>query len=136
MTNLEAKQEAIKKAYGEHYDNLKKYLNGFMVDRVNYERETGNKLSDLKGIDFIHEPLVYSYPDVVEGFQNNNGWIRIEREADLPNDEDAIYWALKNGKFVCIELKTPINLKELFSDFLKDKITHYQLIEQPKPPIF
>lgn len=119
MTNLEAKQEAIKKAYGEHYDNLKKYLNGFMVDRVNYERETGNKLSDLKGIDFIHEPLVYSYPDVVEGFQNNNGWIRIESESDLPNIYD-------KTKF------------ELYTYKTNGVITHYQLkpIKMPKPPIF
>ena len=131
MTNLEAKQEAIKKAYGEHYDNLKKYLNGFMIDRVNYERETGNKLSDLKGINFIKEGNVYSYPDTVEGFKDNNKWIRIESEKDLPNNEKV--WICDNNNRVLLSSKT------VLSWILKNpdnKITHYQPIEKPKLPIY
>ena len=132
MTNLEAKKEAIKKAYGEYWEKLEYFINkdGWAY---NYFEEIG---IEIFGSEADFKNSIFWRPKSLQGIENNNGWIKIESEADLPNDEDAIYWALKNSKAVCIELKTPINLKELFSDFLKDKITHYQLIEQPKPPIF
>ena len=126
MTNLEAKQEAIKKAYGKYFIHAD--INGWIKYGMYCPSDLGiENYDDIDG---------FWRCKSLQGIENNNGWIKIESEADLPNDEDAIYWALKNSKAVCIELKTPINLKELFSDFLKDKITHYQLIEQPKPPIF
>ena len=134
MTNLEAKQEAIKKAYGEYWELVKDYVdeNGWIF----WSDKNPIGIYNNRYLEYKDENPNYWRPESLQGIENNNGWIKIESEADLPNDEDAIYWALKNSKAVCIELKTPINLKELFSDFLKDKITHYQLIEQPKPPIF
>ena len=129
MNNLEAKQEAIKKAYGEYYNLVEKYLNGFLLDRVNFERETGMKIYDLKNIEFIEEGIVYSYPAKVEGFQNNNGWKRIESEDDLPNHK---IW-LSDGKDVW---QGNLFEMEFFAKRINTLATHYQPIEKPKPPIY
>lgn len=135
MTNPEAKQEAIRKAWEEHYEKYKNFIdeNG-NISNIHLGDSLFVLYGDFEKV-FINSKTFWR-PASLQGIENNNGWIKIESEADLPKNEDALYWALKNGEFVCIELKTPIDLKGLFSDFLKDKITHYQQIEKPKPPIY
>lgn len=82
----------------------------------------------------------YMIPISIRDLENNNGWISINSEDDLPKDyEGKMFWivnndhipkkhflAFFNGKFFTIEhfpMKT-------------DTITHYQPILPPKPPIF
>lgn len=59
------------------------------------------------------------YPEVESIKQNNNGWIKIESEEDLPKDYDTQHF-------------------DLYTHSTNNIITHYQLkpIEKPKPPIY
>lgn len=62
--------------------------------------------------------------------ETNNGWIKIESEDDLPKiDFHTQYW-LSDGKSTWIETIT-LNHK-----IGREKVTHYQPIIKPQPPIY
>lgn len=85
-----------------------------------------------------------TYPDFIKLFEGgegeNNGWIKIESEADLP--KNSINERKKNNLyFVYSELKSKLeyqtkNLFSLYSMFQQGLITHYQPIIKPEPPKF
>jgi len=85
------KQEAIKQAYGEHWEQVKEKV-------------------------------------------TNNGWIKIESEADLPK-EDGFYW-MKDKEFGVDMAQYFSEEKKWFCSNVRQFPTHYQPIVKPKPPIF
>lgn len=74
--------------------------------------------------------------DKIEEIENNNGWVKIESEDDLPKDYDVRQFNLwlwtNNGFYEMQDYKR----WKLHYDHLA--ITHCQLkpIEKPKPPIY
>lgn len=88
-----------------------------------------------------------TYPEFIKLFEgaedDNNGWIKIESEADLPK-EAGDYWAVwKDGEvarkqFFCGAIKNIYspngNISEY--DWWLRHITHYQPIVKPEPPKF
>lgn len=71
--------------------------------------------------------------------ENNNGWIKIENEKDLPKNS-INQRKLNNWYYVYSSFKEkiewhPKNLFALHSMFHQGLITHYQPIIKPKPPI-
>ena len=64
--------------------------------------------------------------------EKNNGWIRIESESDLPTDKTTQYSASKEKKV----FQSTINCGTVKHWFNIGKITHYQPIEKPQPPIY
>ena len=128
MNNLEAKQEAIKKAYSEYWEKVKD-----CVDNDGYIDNSIPKFrfGQLKNLDLEYKNDVFFRPKSLQGIENNNGWVKIESEADLPNNEKV--WIYTSNNRVLISSKAVLNW------FLKNpdnKITHYQPIEKPKPPIY
>ena len=128
------KEEKIKEAYIEVFGEKRiRYImnyvykeNGFIVGFV---------LLDLK-LDIKNEKLerkfngvVYSYrPKSLQGIENNNGWIKIESEEDLPkictydmSKFKLMYWT-NGGQYEANDYKKWI----LHYSHLK--ITHYQFI--------
>lgn len=76
-------------------------------------------------------------PKSLQGIEDNNGWIRIESEEDLPN-ESGDYWVYDVNRSIDIRFymgfsKTWGN-HEMEADV--PKITHYQPIVKPKPPLY
>jgi len=69
-------------------------------------------------------------PKSLKGIENNNGWIKIESEEDLPKEDCFYYVIYDNGKISESVLHLNMILKNL------DVITHYQPIEKPKPSIY
>jgi len=63
-----------------------------------------------------------------------NKWIKIESEGDLPK-EDYVYWVMR--KILNVPLYRQV---ELWSDEEKEywmkNFSHYQKIKKPKPPIY
>lgn len=126
-------EEKIKEAYGEHYETVKNHIddNGWCILNVS-QKEPIN--------DFAHhgetewKPIngrVCWRPKSLQGIENNNGWIKIESEADLPKEE-ITYWALIGGEIEVVE-----NWEITLSFHNKRTITHYQPIEKPKDlPIY
>ena len=131
METLNAKQEAIKKAYAEYWEYVKNnidengYLNEYFLSKnsktIFNKPEIKNKIFGLR----------YSnIPKSLIGIETNNGWIRIESEADLPNENT---WCFIISKIAGI---THGEFLIKNKDFWLTDVTHYQPIEQPKPPIY
>ena len=121
MKNLEAKQEAIKKAYGENYIHAD--INGWIRFGMYVPTDLGiENYDDMDG---------FWRCKSLQGIENNNGWIKIVSEADLPNNEKV--WICANNNRVLLSSKTVLNWILKNHD---NKITHYQPIKKPKPPIY
>jgi hypothetical protein len=60
--------------------------------------------------------------------EKNNGWIKIESEADLP-EFTTNCWVMKNEIIVNQSIYKN-------KGFITDGITHYKPIIKPKPPIY
>lgn len=83
-----------------------------------------------------------SVPYSLEGIDNNNGWIKIESEADLPK-ESGLYHVVCFGVETILEffdnskVKGFIHIgKTYINRYNEIGVTHYQPIQKPKPPIY
>ena len=122
MKNLEAKQEAIKKAYGESYIHAD--INGWI--------RFGMYVPTDLGIENYDEIDGFWRCKSLQGIENNKGWIRIESKDDLPKEEGN-YFIVRSNNEVGTSYFIPNND---FSAIDWRNITHYQPIEKPKLPIY
>jgi len=125
------KQEAIRLAYGEYWKNVKELVdeNGWFWGENNILNFT--KDFDTKGF----SKTLRFRPKSLSGIEDNNGWISIESEEDLPKDErkNPVWVRDKNGKITCdVYHNNWPNQKKWFIE----TFTHYKLIPEPQPPIF
>lgn len=147
---MEAKKEAIKKAYGEYYDKVKKFIgeDGWCV-RIDYSSGTEvvnhkslNELGifkndDLVDVGYDHGRKQHIWrPKSLIGFKDNNGWTKIESESDLPK-ESGSYWVIDkilntnpNQEFFDTNALVSMNERWMY------RISHYQPIIKPAPPIY
>jgi hypothetical protein len=129
------KQEKIREAWGEHFEAVKNHVdeNGWIYTR-NFIFYCGFEY-DEKGFGATHRIR----PKSLAGIENNNGWIKIESEEDLPIST-IMYHVVLNGK----KSKALYAGKNRWfvngNDFPKTTeihgITHYQPIIETKPPIY
>jgi len=103
------------------------YCENGMDDILEYHNVT---IDDLDVKTDGHGIVSYR-PKQLQGLENNNGWITIESEADLPKDSSA-YWVWRSDERVS-SLNDYESDKSYFFPYLK--ATHYQPIEKPLPPI-
>ena len=136
------KQETIAKAYGEHWETVRDYVdeNGwncyYSVDEIDHDIFE----SKWSGDNFR------SRPKSLAGIENNNGWIKIESEADLPkgdefkfNETFLVYYCCKgcsNMIFKGSIDKYTLKFRDITNKLEKEKVTHYQPIVKPEPPIY
>jgi hypothetical protein len=121
------KQEKIREAYGEHFESVKDYVdeNGWCDLSI---MPLKWKLSETTDIDI--EDFTWFRPKSLAGIEDNNGWIKIESEDDLPKiDFITQYWFFDGAS-------TWISTFTLEMKLGRVKITHYQPIIKPKPPIY
>lgn len=130
-----SKEEIIAKAYGEHWETVKDYVdeNGWCRNR----KIAGfyNKLIGKEN----HPKINYWFrPLSLHGIENNNGWIKIvENGSNLPNDENFNYKACKLFDDGIWELmKGELDAKRVSEYYNHNLITHYQPIVKPKPPLY
>lgn len=129
---MTAKETKIKEAYisaGVDWERVKEYVdeNGYMPPS-RYLNLVPKGNGDLwcfndKGI----------APKSLRGIENNNGWITIESEKDLP--PDGHYWTInKKGEINA----SPKLVDETCNDnqYWLSTFTRYQPILKPKPPIY
>lgn len=77
-----------------------------------------------------------TYPEFIklfEGGEENNGWIKIESEDDLP-DEETLCWVFRNDRKEVEQLKMP--RKGSRTVWWTKTATHYQPIVKPESPKF
>ena len=118
-----AKQEAIRKAYGEYWDQVKNSIDddGYILGNA---KSLPNKEFDGDGFGYIR-------PKSLQGIENNNGWIRIESDEDLPKSTIDTFYTY--GEDYGIKMEGWGNLK---IGYRVGRITHYQPIVKPEKPIY
>lgn len=77
-------------------------------------------------------------PKSLNAIDNNNGWIRIESEADLPRKENTLWIRYEDGSTILGRYNIFTNkfVTSYGKMFDEDKPTHFQYITQPLPPLF
>lgn len=103
---------------------LKEYFENTPREQVLKDWESTAHLDD------VNSPKVIK---LFEGGDENNGWIKIESEVDLPKEVDQYWFASHNNK---------IEIRFYNPNWIDDRVqfrrryTHYQPIQKPKPPKF
>lgn len=134
MTNQEAKQEAIKKAYGEHWDEVQKISNideNGWTDSHSFPSEYVIAQTTLQRGE---DPMDFSArPKSLIGIEDNNGWIRIEPDgSNLPDIHIDFIWLRKLDG----ETKDKFHINgHSKSDIIKG-YTHYKPITPELKPIY
>lgn len=123
-----SKQEAIIKAYGEHWETVKDYVdeNGWLTlykaIRLDIGK-IGSETYQFKG--FIKGNPKYCRFLSLQDLEHNNGWIKIESEKQF--DE------IPNGNYHWFNIET---WEYESGDIPVNKYTHYQRSIEPQPPIY
>jgi hypothetical protein len=137
------KQEAIQKAYGKHWEIMKDNID----DNGYYSWTDTKSFFSIDNLDFTtSKDGLKLIPKSLQGIENNNGWIKIESEEDLPKNSDDIefFVAFKENTSFIVSTRVfykgkfvndyQINIQEY--DDLHEQPTHYQPIIKPEPPIY
>ena len=120
------KQEAIKKAYGENYIHAD--INGWIRFGMYVPTDLGiENYDDIDG---------FWRCKSLQGIENNNGWIKIQSEADLPKERMHEVILLDEECMEGYRNYDVIVFYEVNSRFRKKEISHYKPIEKSKVPIF
>lgn len=128
------KEEKIKEAWGLAYDEVKHLLtdNGYIqsVDLAHIRLNLRSYNLDLNYND------IDARPKSLKGIENNNGWIKIESEDDLPKENG--YFFTKSDVWWEPYYRIDVFCGKLANSFENGKscFTHYQPIQKPKPPIY
>jgi len=146
--SMTPKQKAIKEAYGEYWDEVYQFIddNGWCTQldfsKPPSERRNHRTLSEMGfkendglldvGLNHITGNNVWR-PKSLQGIENNNGWIKIESENDLPKEDCDCHIEYKDGS-VSID-KYFINFK-MFNSNNWRHILSYQKIIKPKKRIY
>lgn len=128
------KKEAIAEAYGIFYnpETIHYSINGWIG---NENKNVIDKM--IKNGILLEFGKTRVRPLSLLGIEDNNGWIKIQSENDLPKNQIRCITGLMYNKNNFIygfeEEKTPEVLKDLWE---LNEITHYKPIEKQKQPIY
>lgn len=145
MTNEQAKQEAIKKAYGECYGLIVKDLDEYNKDTTTWAIETFLKVGEayynflsektklsLQDKDFT---VIQSYVvlDELKNIRGNNGWIRIEPDGgNLPDIHIDFIWLRKSDGVT----KDKFHINGHSKHDVLNCYSHYKPIKEELKPIY
>lgn len=125
---MKTKEEAIKEAWGKNYPPSGTDKNGWLSER----HLTNAQCYELNKDESLEYNNVFGYrPKSLQGIENNNGWIRIESEDDLPKYGN-LFWVIKKGyDYPLLE-----NMYHDDGDYWVKWFTHYKKIDTPKKPLY
>jgi hypothetical protein len=136
------KEEKIKEAYndlGIPFNKNILYDGGWTKIKPTQFSSKYEDLDLLKLTNSVHSIR----PKSLSGIENNNGWIKIESESDLPDDDDKLLYEVclfEDGIFKRIyevfSWQAITRIWEGTAQFYSGKISHYKAIENSKPPIY
>jgi len=129
------KEKKIQEAYGVHYKFFKHFIdvNGWLDKlKIGHENlmliiQLTNEIPCESQINNAHSIR----PKSLQGIEENNGWIKIESEADFPKIKGQYYWFNRNTKLITLQHFNP--------KYIGNKITrfsHYQALQKPETPIY
>ena len=132
------KLEIIKKAYGEHYEQMKPFINenGWFDKNSFYNNKFDFNYEELDK-SFTHKED-FMRPIELNGLDNNKGWVKIYRENDMPQfDCDCFIIDKVKGIVTGQWRQAPNEIEDKKARaFWLDKATHYKIIEKPELPLY
>ena len=136
MENITPKQQAIINAYGEYYDKVKDEMleTGFVPYRL--MQHSNGITFEFKQHHIVYgNPEPYVRPSSLRGIENNNRWIRIDSEDDLPK-ENIDCWFILGGETYLGYYSKRKCFCHCGEDIPITDVPHYQPIKNPLPPIY
>lgn len=128
------KEQKIQEAWGVLYDKYKERISltdGYLHYKSDKVRnEVREVLGEIETSDHLYMAF---RPKSLSGIENNNGWINIESEKDFPTKDNNRYWIIKNGEIKMFHWEKGETLNVAAWLYT---ITHYQIIENPKLPVY
>jgi len=125
---MKTKEDVIKEAYGEYWEEIKTatcnstgWVMSDYFDCRDYDIE----------VDIDDENYLWRAKSL-QGVEKNNGWIKIESEADLPTKEQ-LYWLSSEKGFIKDSL---FPLSSIKIKYINGTCTHYQPVQTPNDPVF
>lgn len=133
------KREIVLDSFGEFKKYVERYVdeNGWLniKDHSSFIRNHFY-LTDNLETKFVNK-FGYWRPKSLNGIEENNGWIKIESESDLPKELEKIYFIIKGyEERICIGYYCHDLFWDLNEDYSKQIVTHYQPIQKPLLPIY
>ena len=126
-----SKQEVIREAWGDYYSDFEIDENGWTVNEVPYGSFNSNEVDQRQ---FKNGALIR--PKSLQGIENNNFWIKIESEADLPKEVGDYFVLTKAKEIETIYVDGDISITSHSSRSWLRHFTHYQPITKPLKPIY
>lgn len=139
------KEEKIKEAYGEYWEGLKKVIDIDGWVDLKSKNISNDLANDMIGVFRYKIEVDYKFnhiarPKSLQGIENNNGWIKINSEDDLPKEGTYCHFIIKGFE----ELHNQGLYDGMFWDnkcaYISSIVTHYQPIQKPiqkpTPPLY
>lgn len=144
MTNEEAKQEAIRKAFCDKWDLFTDEYKNHLLTKKHWV-DMSIKYGALSGLNYYKSPTpqILTYNNEIEincefwrpislkGIEDNNGWTRIEPDdSNIPTEPDTYMgYSPTVGEVRCCKT----SLKSLFKN---GTITHFRIYTEHHKPIY
>jgi len=135
MTKVEKIKEAWIAEIGEEKWNEVSHLidkEGYLDNSDEKHYLTFGDFKKEKSVDYCDNEIIR--PKSLNSISNNNGWIKIESEYDLPK-ENCRYWVVNYGGQDTSEF-TFDNCDAWNKAVWVAKISHYLPIVKPQPPLY
>jgi hypothetical protein len=129
------KQDAIKNAYLEIISEDE--FNKIQIDNDGWYYNTSVSYIkiDIDKFDF-EENSYFIRPKQLQGIEDNNGWISIESEKDLPK-ENGKYWFILKSNNEILNGNFSVGCFDYALRYYDEKeVTHYQPIILPSNPLY
>ena len=132
---MKTKEEIIREAWGFDFDEFVDNYGWKPVGFYKGEVLTTDEEIELKETYSFNGGCVgwsHFRPKILQGIEDNNSWVKIESEDDLPKEGMTNY-------FICVDGKPSIhvhNLRQVLSLFKDGMVSHYQPIVKPKSPVY
>jgi hypothetical protein len=137
---MKSKEEIIKEAYGSFWLMLSNNIDckGWCLNKTLDKKTDFLDLIDSVGIkrqikSNVQGNLIFR-PKSLDGIENNNGWIKIESETDLPK-ESGLFWIVEDGYVINEPCKYYKSTKRWVIQ-CNQYPSHYKPIQKPKPPLY
>lgn len=129
------KEEKIKEAWGLNYDEFSEYIDSDGWARYPHFQKH-EMVQDVRPIEFRSQGTDFR-PKSLQGIENNNGWIKIESEDDLPKELYIKTNIIKDNKtYMYCDYRGNNIWWNYEYKILIENATHYRPIEKPNPPIY
>lgn len=112
--------------------NVSGYAFSYCVNGIDDILSEFSTIKDKIEFHYSENDILKWRPKSLQGIENNNGWINIENESDLPTEYTKYYFVIRETE----EIETRFfDIRYCDKKYCVKKYSHYQKFQFPKSPI-